>query len=150
MATPTFSITRLPKTETPGWFGRCRLPGGGRLGSKLLRILSRVAAWPGRLCLSLCYCGLPLSGAFVLLGLESVAEGAPFTFASTGSMATERDSYSATLLSNGKVLVAGGENGTTGTLGSAELYDLTAGTWSATGNLATARYSQSATLLTNG
>jgi hypothetical protein len=47
-------------------------------------------------------------------------------------------SHTATLLSNGKVLVAGGYNGAA--LASAELYDPTSGTWTATGSLVTPRF----------
>ena len=46
--------------------------------------------------------------------------------------------HTATLLPNGKVLVAGGY-GNSGYLASAELYDPATGTWTATGSLATAR-----------
>ena len=46
--------------------------------------------------------------------------------------------HTATLLPNGKVLVAGGNNGS-GILASAELYDPASGTWTATGSLNTAR-----------
>ena len=63
--------------------------------------------------------------------------------------ATARDFHTATLLPNGKVLVAGGANGS-GFLASAELYDPATGTWSATGSLNTARYQHTATLLADG
>jgi hypothetical protein len=72
--------------------------------------------------------------------------GAPFEFEQTGSLNTARYLHTATLLPNGKVLVAGGF----GALASAELYDPASGTWTATGNLATARDSHTATLLLNG
>ena len=65
--------------------------------------------------------------------------GAPFQFEETGSLATARERHTATLLPNGKVLVAGGYNDS-GHLASAELYDPASGTWTATGSLATARY----------
>jgi RHS repeat-associated protein len=54
----------------------------------------------------------------------------------TGSMATARQEHTATLLSNGKVLVAGGrvDNGTTATA-SAELYDPSSQTWTGAGNI---------------
>jgi N-acetylneuraminic acid mutarotase len=63
-------------------------------------------------------------------------------------MTAVRNRHTATLLPNGKVLCAGGYNGTS--LNSAELYDPTSGTWSVTGSMAMARYSHAATLLPNG
>jgi len=73
------------------------------------------------------------------------------TWAATGSLTTTRAYHTATLLPNGKVLVAGGYlNGTYGHLESAELYDPASGTWAATGSLVTARAVQSATLLRDG
>ena len=75
---------------------------------------------------------------------------APFTFGNTGSLNTARSRHTATLLPNGKVLVAGGFEGGVGALSSAELYDPASGTWSATGSLTTARAYHTATLLPNG
>ena len=60
-----------------------------------------------------------------------------------------RSAHTATLLPNGKVLVAGGFNDG-GYLSSAELYDPASGTWSATGSLTAARLRHTATLLPNG
>jgi hypothetical protein len=77
-----------------------------------------------------------------------VALGAPFTFSSTGILAHARDTHTATLLSNGKLLVAGGYNGNP--VSTTELYDPAKGTWAATGSLATARQNHTATLLMNG
>ena len=57
--------------------------------------------------------------------------------------------HTATLLPNGKVLVAGGLNAAA-FLASAELYDPASGTWTATGSLTTARDVHTATLLPNG
>src|SRR5689334_1801705 len=58
------------------------------------------------------------------------------SWAPTGSLNTARDSHSATLLPNGRVLVAGGF----GPVGaSAELYDMVLGTWTPTGSLNTGR-----------
>src|SRR5438067_1511338 len=74
---------------------------------------------------------------------------APFTFDNTGSLVTARYLHTATLLPNGKVLVAGGF-GSSVPLASAELYDPASGTWTATGSLGTARYYHTATLLPNG
>jgi hypothetical protein len=67
----------------------------------------------------------------------------------TGSMAVARFSHSATLLSNGMVLVAGGAN-SSGTLKSAELYDPVKGTFTPAGDLAFPRQGHSTTLLRNG
>ena len=61
---------------------------------------------------------------------------------------TARSSHTATLLPNGKVLVAGGGDG--GAIASAELYDPASGTWTATGSLLTERFDHTATLLPNG
>src|ERR1041385_7501526 len=70
------------------------------------------------------------------------------SWTATGSLAVARYVHTATLLPNGKVLVAGGYNGSY--LTSAELYDPATGTWTATGSLSTARDSPTATLLSNG
>ena len=64
-------------------------------------------------------------------------------------MNTARAYSTATLLPNGKVLVAGG-NGQTGHLASAELYDPATGIFSATGSMTTVRAYHTATLLPNG
>ena len=77
----------------------------------------------------------------------TVVQGA-FTLTAS-PMGTVRYGHSATRLPNGKVLVAGGSNGSS-VLASAELYDPVAGTFSATGPMATARAYQAATLLPNG
>ncbi|HMP82275.1 MAG TPA: kelch repeat-containing protein, partial [Verrucomicrobiota bacterium] len=67
------------------------------------------------------------------------------SFTYTGTMHTTRDHHTATLLPNGKVLVAGGYRST-----SAELFDPGNGTWSVTGSLTFARQFHTATLLPNG
>ena len=72
----------------------------------------------------------------------------------TGGLNTSRFGHTATLLRNGKVLVAGGHshgrNDGTGDLNSAELYDPTSGTWSETGSLNKLRGTFRATILADG
>jgi hypothetical protein len=67
-------------------------------------------------------------------------------------MNTARAGPTATLLPDGKVLVAGGTGAGTGfsVLSSAELYNPATGTWAVTGSMNTGRVAQSATLLDNG
>src|SRR6476661_3979959 len=69
------------------------------------------------------------------LALMQPCAGAPFQFQATGSLVTARDNQTATLLSNGKVLVVGGMGSDSHRLASAELYDPTTGTWTSTGSL---------------
>src|SRR5947199_3443162 len=84
-----------------------------------------------------------LSTAAALLGAPLATQGAPVNFVITGSLATARagqpNGHTATLLPNGKVLVAGGSFASG--LGlrihpSAELYNPASRAWSATGTLA--------------
>ena len=67
----------------------------------------------------------------------------------TGSLSIYRILHTATLLPNGKVLVAGGFGGAF-SLTSAELYDPATGVWTATGSMNIGRDSHTATLLPNG
>ncbi len=71
-------------------------------------------------------------------------------FSSTGSMNVARDGHTATLLPNGEVLEAGGENNTAGNLASAELYNPAKGKWTLTGSMTTPRYGHDAVLLQSG
>jgi hypothetical protein len=70
----------------------------------------------------------------------------------TGSMASARIDQTATLLSSGHVLVAGGggPGPAFNTLATAELYDPTTGTFATTGSMVEARQNQTATLLGSG
>jgi hypothetical protein len=70
------------------------------------------------------------------------------TWSPVASMSTGRVSHTATILPNGKVLVAGGDSGIA--TESAELYDPVANTWSPAGTMATDRTLHTATLLQSG
>src|SRR5260370_634930 len=72
------------------------------------------------------------------------------TFAATGAMTTARYGHAATLLADGRVLIAGGIDAHNNILASAEVYDPATGTFAATGSMTTARYLPSATLLPDG
>jgi hypothetical protein len=71
-------------------------------------------------------------------------------FSPTGSMAQGRNWATATLLSDGRVLVVGGLVDGTLTLSSAEIYDPAKGTFSPTGSMPDGRLLSSATLLVDG
>jgi N-acetylneuraminic acid mutarotase len=87
---------------------------------------------------------------FIYDGTRSVELYDPATerWSMTGSMHIVRASNTATLLQNGKVLVAGGSYNDV--LDSAELYDPATGVWSLTGSLSERRTAHTATLLSDG
>jgi hypothetical protein len=78
-----------------------------------------------------------------------VYDPATGAFTSTGNMGTGRVGQTATLLSNGKVLITGGWTGSQPTA-TAELYDPGTGTFSQTGSLTSARAGHTATALQDG
>jgi hypothetical protein len=67
-------------------------------------------------------------------------------FKTTGSMGTGRSSHTATLLNDGKVLVAGGYS-SAGGLSAAEVFDPSSEIFTPTGSMQSGRFGQSATLL---
>lgn len=85
-----------------------------------------------------------------LVASTSIAASASGTFQKTGSMNVARISHTATLLSNGEVLVAGGGTSSLGYLASAELYDSSSSSWTLTGTMTTARQGHQAVLLRSG
>jgi hypothetical protein len=102
----------------------------------------------------------PLAGALLSLSLvfsitSTAAAQSMGIFTVTGSLATARDAHTATLLLDGRVLIAGGDvsEGRASIpipTDSAELYDPSTGVFTATGSLVTARFGHTATLLPDG
>ncbi len=70
-------------------------------------------------------------------------------FSPTGSMTTARTFHTATLLADGRVLIAGGSDGSMD-LALAEIYDPKAGAFTATGSMTIARVYHTATMLADG
>jgi N-acetylneuraminic acid mutarotase len=106
------------------------------------------------------------NGEVLVAGGEAFINGSPVVFSSAelynpstgtwtkaGSMSIAREMHTATLLSNGQVLVAGGyhfDPGMNDSIASAELFNPAKGNWSATGSLNTARYGHAAVQLISG
>src|SRR5262245_65540328 len=91
---------------------------------------------------------LTLLGTLLILAFAADALAAG-TWSTTGSMTVARPGFTATLLMDGTVLVAGGCTGFDGESGlcgvaSAELYNPATGTWSATGSMSAGRCAHTA------
>src|SRR5262245_34936409 len=106
--------------------------------------------------------GFNYAGGFNLSGFNSALGGEVYdpasgTFTATGNMGKVGYEATATLLANGKVLIAGGETGapdlvipTREDTLSGELYDPFTDRFSPTGNMFSPRYEHKATLLADG
>ena len=96
------------------------------------------------------------TGSVVVTALGQASNAVPFKvvgapgFATTGSMNAARWGATATMLSTGAVLLAGGFDSNYNLLATAEVYDSLAGSFAFTGDLNTARIWQTAALLNNG
>src|SRR5690348_18355635 len=110
-----------------------RRRGPDRCSIKRDKIKMRITAYPKRTYFFLLVaCGMPGQTASLLP--ESLG-----TFVPTGSMTTPRDGHTATLLTSGKVLIAGGSLGFNA-LATAELYDPDTGGFTRTGDMVMARF----------
>src|SRR5439155_118139 len=92
---------------------------------------------------------IPLAPALAAVALNLLMTQSVGAWVTVGSMKPARTSHTATLLPNGKVLVAGGF-AASGATNSAEVYDPASGTWTITGTMTTPREYHTATLLPNG
>jgi hypothetical protein len=93
---------------------------------------------------------LTLFCLLVLLALTTRVPAGPGKLVPTGNTMTARFSHTATMLLNGKVLIAGGMEQNGVWLDSAELYDPAEGRFIAIGKMSTRRAGATATLLPNG
>ncbi len=95
-----------------------------------------------------------LAAILAIVALAAVACGPnssfPGTFTSTGSMINGRYAHTATLLTDGRVLVVGGQDSADSWLSSAELYNPKTGAFSIASSMKAARAGHTATLLRNG
>jgi hypothetical protein len=124
-ATGSMTISRQNHTATVLADGRVLIAGGGAFG-------------PG---------GAPASyGPLTSAELYDPKTG---TFGPTGSMSVAAELYTATLLSDGRVLFAGGDYGSE-SLASAQLYDVKTGTFRPIGSMTVGREGHTSTLLTDG
>lgn len=90
---------------------------------------------------------LVMGALLAALPFAVVADG---VFTPTGSMTTPRYYHTATPLADGRVLVAGGDNGTGLFAASAEVYDPLAGAFTAVGDMTTPRAYHAAARLVDG
>ena len=96
--------------------------------------------------------GQATSDVYTSLATAEIFDPVGGTWSPTGALSNARRGHSATLLPNGKVLVAGGtgSGGDKPLLASTEIYDPATGTWSPGAELGTASADHSALRLPNG
>lgn len=129
IATGAMSTARERHTATLLSDGRVLVVGGMRLDPP-----------PGR----------GLGPALVVLSSAELYDVTAATFAPTGGLSAVRTFHTATLLPDGRVLVAGGDDRVGSPYATAELYDPNTGQFAATGAMVSGRSGHAATLLPSG
>jgi hypothetical protein len=161
--TGKMSAARLLHTATLLNNGQVLVTGGNGAGAELYDPVSGTFSATGRMNVSRTYHTATLladgkvliaGGSTSLTFDSSVAtaelyDPATGTFTATGTMTMARSAHTATLLANGKVLLAGGWNESGGTTSTAELYDPATGSFTPTGSMAGAREFHAAAPLGN-
>jgi hypothetical protein len=90
------------------------------------------------------------SGSLVLTAEAELYNPSTGRWSTTGSMTSARQYQSAVLLSDGEVLMVGGEDASVNSIASAELYNPATGTWQETVSMHASRYLPVAELLGDG
>lgn len=136
----------LYNPATGKWALTARMSSARQYGTATLLPGGKVLVTGGR-----AYCN---DGICVDTPSAQLYDPATGTWAATGPLHNARERHTATLLTNGDVLVAGGINvsGVSGfaTPKTAELYNPATGRWTGTAAMTTAHVGQTATLLRNG
>ncbi|CAF1468109.1 unnamed protein product [Adineta ricciae] len=93
-----------------------------------------------------------ITGGWNIATLDSTELYDPSTdnWTTANSMSIARYQHTATMLSNGKVLVTGGAYTSVVYLNTAEVYDPFTGNWTTANSMSIARYQHTATMLSNG
>jgi hypothetical protein len=135
-----------PATEDPRWVSTGNLNTARSLHTATLLPGGKVLVAGG-------YTGAPTPTLVSVTNSAELYDPVIETWSATGSLTESRVFHTATLLPNGRVLVAGGSTSTVYPFGhtdTTELYDFQTGIWSATGNLSGDTSWHTATLLQNG
>ena len=142
--TPTGSMLNARESHTATLLndGRVLVVGGANITA--VKTLGPILGCPS---FFFCYVFSPLASA-------EIYDPTTAAFTSTGAMSATRVFHTTTLLSDGKVLIAGGDDRSatapTTTFATAEIFDPSTGVFTLTGNMVNARSGHTATLLTNG
>jgi hypothetical protein len=140
---PTATPTPTPAPPVPGSWS----PTGSMGTARAVHTATRLA--DGRVLVAGGDRGAPFYDATATAELYNLSTG---TWTPTGSMATARESHTATVLADGRVLVAGGNSGGSFAtiFASAEIFNPATGLWSDTGSMTHVRSGHTATLLNDG